>query len=86
MKILKYSTEHLICVREFDQKHQEHYQIFEKENEVKPIAIYIDKSHMKLADEFPIPERTYKYFKEMCEIVSVLVKEEAQNLKNGLEK
>ena len=73
MRVLKYTTKHLECFSCLDEKQQPHYQIFEKENAETPIAIYIDKKHMKLADRFPRPEYTYKYFKEMCEIIQTLM-------------
>lgn len=73
MKVIKYTTEHLQCFRCFDKLGQGHYQIYEKENQEKPVAIYINKTSMKLADNFPKPERNYKYFNEMCEIVGLLV-------------
>lgn len=77
MKTIKYSTKHLECVRAFSQKGQEHYQIFEKENGEKPVAIYVNsKTKMHLSDDFPKPENKYKYFNEMCEIIQHLYVEE----------
>lgn len=72
MKTLKYSTAHLTCYLAQDLKGQEHYQIFENGKNDKPIAIYIDCNHMQVANEMPKPETSYKYFDEMCEIVSYL--------------
>ena len=82
MKVFKYSTEHLECVWARSEKGQGHYQIYEKENQEKPVAIYINQRSMQLSNDFPKPERSYKYFKEMCEIVGVLVSAESQDLGN----
>lgn len=80
MQVLKYSTQNLCCYRCCNDLGQKHYQIFEKENEEKPIAIYVNKKHMKLADEFPQRAQDYKYFNEMCEIVQTLEAAETENL------
>ena len=72
----KYTTEHLICFFAKDEKGQEHYQIFEKENLSEPMAIYVDRNTMMhLHESFPKPETEYRYFNEMCEIVSMLYRE-----------
>ena len=73
MRVIKYTTEHLVSYEAKDQQNQTHHQIFEKENPERPIAIYsseFDKLH--LADEFPQNAREYKYFNEMCEIMQLL--------------
>ena len=84
MKIIKYTTENLKCYRAFDSKGQEHYQIFEKANETKPIMIYVNKNRMLLSDEFPIQANQYKYFNELCDIVQTLT--DLENERNDLEK
>ena len=70
--VVKYSTEHLICYLGKNDKGQIYYTIFEKEDMKEPIAIYVDRKTIHLANRFPQPENQYKYFDEMCEIISVL--------------
>ena len=76
MRVIKYSTEHLVAIEANDQKGVRHYQIFEKEDynnkkSPKPIALYSKYSFL-LADEFPQDAKSYKYFDEMVEVLSVL--------------
>lgn len=77
--VVKYSTEHLICYLDNNDRGEIYHKIgeiyhkiFEKENMKEPIAIYVDRTTMHLANRFPQPENRYKYFDEMCEIISVL--------------
>ena len=73
MRVLKYSTKHLVCFEAKDQQNQKHHQIFEKVNDQKPVAIYsVDLNKLHLANEFPQNARQYKYFDEMCEIMTFL--------------
>ena len=76
MKILKYSTEHLTCYQSKDILGQEHYQIFEND---KLIAIYVNINMMHLADDFPTPETSYKYFNELSEIITFLYELEKED-------
>lgn len=73
MRVLKYSTEHLVCFEAKDQQNQIHHQIYEKVNDQKPVAIYsVNLNKLHLANEFPQNAREYKYFDEMCEIMTFL--------------
>lgn len=76
MKVLKYSTEHLTCYQANSLLGQEHYQIFEND---KLIAIYVDINTMHLANDFPVPETSYKYFNELSEIITFLYKLEKED-------
>lgn len=64
--VVKYQTEHLTCC-----KIGESYQIYEKLGS-KLLAVYYNQNNMKLAPDFPVPENTYQYFDEMCEIITTL--------------
>ena len=70
--VVKYETEHLTCNIAEDEKENSYYQIWEKENKEKPIALYVDRQTMHLADEFPLEASEYKYIKEFCEIIKLL--------------
>lgn len=70
--VVKYETEHLTCNIAKDEKGNSYYQIWEKENKEKPIALYVDRQTMHLADEFPLEASEYKYIKEFCEIIKLL--------------
>ena len=70
--VVKYSTKHLICYLDKNDRGEIYHKIFEKEDMKEPIAIYVNRTTMHLANRFPQPENRYKYFDEMCEIVSVL--------------
>ena len=70
--LLKYETEHLTCNMAKDGKGNSYHQIWEKENKEKPIALYVDRQKMYLADEFPLEVDEYKYIKEFCEIIKLL--------------
>ena len=73
MRVIKYTTEHLVSYEAKDLQNQTHHQIFEKENPEKPIAIYSSEfGKLHLAEEFPHNAREYKYFNEMCEVMGFL--------------
>lgn len=73
MRVLKYSTEHLVCFETKDQKSQSHHQIFEKENQEQPVAIYAHElNKLHLSNSLPLNVREYKYFNEMGEIIRFL--------------
>ena len=72
MKVIKYSTENLVCLLAKDKLGQEYYNIFEKSKMTEPVAIYIDKHNMKLSNDIPSNATEYKYFDEMSEIVTFL--------------
>ena len=67
MKTLKYSTKNLTCYYCNDC-----YEIFENTQTDLPIAIYYNVNKMKLSNRFPVPETSYIYFDEMCEIIQLL--------------
>lgn len=70
--LVKYETKHLTCNIAKDEKGNSYHQIWEKENKEKPIALYVDRQTMHLADEFPSEASDYKYIKEFCEIIKFL--------------
>lgn len=70
--LVKYETRHLACNIAKDEKGNSYHQIWEKENKEKPIALYVDRQTMHLADEFPSEASDYKYIKEFCEIIKFL--------------
>ena len=70
--VVKHETEHLTCNIAKDEKGNSYHQIWEKENKEKPIALYVDRQTMYLADEFPLEASQYKYIKEFCEIIKLL--------------
>ena len=73
MRVIKYTTEHLICIEARDMKNQLHHQIFEKENKETPMAVYSPEfGTLQLIESFPKPESDYIYFNEMCEIIKFL--------------
>lgn len=73
-RVLKYETKHLKCLLCKDEKGQQHYQIFEKENMTKPVVIYINnRTQMKISNEVPRIVENYKYFIELGEIVEFLI-------------
>ena len=68
MRVVKYSTEHLVCY-EVEKRNY----IYEKEDMENPICIYTNKTTMELSSKVPEgKEETYKYFFELGEIVQFL--------------
>lgn len=78
--ILKYSTTNLFVVRAKDKKGNRYYQIWERKNEQVPVAIYVDKSNMKLRDDFPNNIEEYEYFDEIQDIIKFLYDMECRNV------
>ena len=72
MRIIKYSTEHLICYEQYDEKNQKYYGIYEIGNN-EPVALYVDKTSIQLNDQIPTDVESYKYFNELSEIVATLM-------------
>lgn len=71
--LIKYETKNLKCFLCKDAKGQNHYQIFENGDDV-PVVIYADKHTMHLnTSKFPLVVSEYKYYKEICEIIKLLV-------------
>ena len=73
MKVIKFATKNLTCYHCIDVNGIENYQIFENENNRKPVAIYVNRDDLRLSDSIPVPEPNYKYFKELCEIINLLI-------------
>ena len=73
MRIIKYSTEHLICYEQHDKKNQKYHGIYEIGNNNEPVALYVDKNTIYLNDQIPIDVESYKYFSELSEIVATLM-------------
>lgn len=70
MATIMSQTEHLIYFMEKDGKGNKYYQVWEKEDNTKPIALYDGDKYFHLREDFPTPEENYKYFDEMCEVIS----------------
>lgn len=71
--VIKYTTEHLICYLDKNDRGEIYHKIFEKEDKEEPICIYTDRTTMKLSNRVPEgKEETYKYFFELGEIVQFL--------------
>ena len=68
---IKGSTEHLTFFLTKDEKGKAYYQVWEKGDTCgKPIAMYDGDKILHLRDDFPVPEKNYKYFDEMCDVIS----------------
>ena len=72
--LVKTETEHLVCTRSKDKNGVPYWNIFEKDNKKKPVAIYVDRHTMHFANELPTDMTQYRFFDEMREIVVELCK------------
>lgn len=74
MKLIKFTTQNLVCYHAKDSVGNSHYQIYELDKYDKPVCIYVDRSTMHLADELPLDITTYKFFEELKELIELLYK------------
>ena len=66
-------TEHLRYFLTKDEKGKAYYQIWEKDNNELPIALYDGLKNLHLQDRFPIKETEYKYFDEFCKVIQDII-------------
>lgn len=65
------TTPHFRYILAKDGKGRGYYQVWEREgNNDKPIAMYDGDRILHLREDFPVPENKYKYFDEMCDIIT----------------
>lgn len=74
MKLIKFTTQNLVCYHTKDSVGNPHYQIYELDKFEKPICIYVDRNTMHLAEELPEDVTTYKFFEELGELIEILYK------------
>ena len=72
MKLIKFTTQNLVCYHAKDGVGNSHYQIYELDNYSKPICIYVDRNTIHLAEELPENVTTYKFFEELWELINLL--------------
>ena len=62
-------TENLRYFLTKDEKGKAYYQIWEKDNNELPIALFDGKRWLQLQDRFPKVEKEYRYFDEFCKVI-----------------
>ena len=72
--VAKFETENLKCVAMYDKRRDRHFAIFEKGEVEKLVVIYYNPHKMEMSCEIPVEADKYKYFKELYEIIELLVK------------